>query len=168
MTRRVNLLTGAFHPRPRNIEEITKFNLQIHLVSLQRIILRETYRYDENIAPIKTVRGHLHRIRGRASDFYMEYSIAGLWNAVNNNQRMSSSSKDERKFYYLCPANESMVNRDSGVDARVQAFASTDALLRHAADLEQIAFKMQLVIDSKYRVILNNYPAFWMQARSFI
>jgi hypothetical protein len=90
------------------------------------MLLSEQYNYAENNIPYTKVRRHLHRIRGRASELYMEYSIAGLWNAVNNNLRVTASSTDEGIFYYLRPSCEELVDVESGTSARVQVFASTD------------------------------------------
>jgi hypothetical protein len=95
---------------------------------------------------------------GRASELYMEYSIAGLWNAVNNNQRVTASSTDGARFYYLRPACEASVDAEGETGARVQVFASTETLLRHIYNLDHSMSQMQLVLDSKHRVILNNYP----------
>jgi hypothetical protein len=67
-----------------SIEEITKFNLKIRPATLHRMLSSESYSYAESIIPYTKVRGHLHRIRQRVSELYMEYTIAGLWNAVNN------------------------------------------------------------------------------------
>jgi hypothetical protein len=141
-----------------SIEEITKFNLKIRPATLHRMLLSEPYSYADNIVPYTKVRGHLHRIRGRASELYMEYSIAGLWNAVNNNQRVTASSTDGGRFYYLRPACEALVDVESGAGGRVQVFASTDTLLRCVDELDHTVCKMQLVIDSKHRVLLNDYP----------
>ena len=132
-----------------SIEGITKFNLNIRPSTLHRMLLSEPYSYAESIIPYTKVRGHLHRIRGRASELYMEYSIAGLWNAVSNNQRVTASSTDGARFYYLRPACEALVDVESGTGARVQVFASTDTLLRHIDNLDHSMSKMQLVIDSK-------------------
>jgi hypothetical protein len=87
----------------------------------------------------------------------MQYYITGLWNAVNNNQRVTESSADGARFYFLCRACEALVDVESGTGARVQLFASTDSLLRHIDNLDRLMSKMQLVIDSKHRVLLNNY-----------
>jgi hypothetical protein len=43
-------------------------------------------------------------------------------------------------------------------NARVHVFASTDTLLNVAAKIYQTAAFMQLVIDSKHRVPMKNYP----------
>jgi hypothetical protein len=51
-----------------------------------------------------------------------------------------------------------LVDVESGTGARVQVFASTDTLLRHVDNLDLSMSKMQLGIDSKHRVLLNNYP----------
>jgi MULE transposase domain len=88
----------------------------------------------------------------------MEYSIAWLWNAVKNNQLVTASSTDGGKFYYLRPACEALVDVESGTGARVQVFTSTDTLLRHVDTLDHSMSKMNLVFDSKHRVLLNNYP----------
>jgi hypothetical protein len=113
-----------------SIEEITQFNLKIRPTTLHRMLLSEPYIYADNIVPYTKVRGYLHRIRGRASELYMEYSIAGLRNAVNNNQRVTASSTDGGRFYYLRPACEALVDVENGAGGSVQVFASTDILLR--------------------------------------
>jgi hypothetical protein len=74
--------------------EITKFNLKIRPATQHMMLLSDPYSYADNIVPYTKVRGHLHRIRGRACELYMEYSISGLWNAVNNNQRVTASFTD--------------------------------------------------------------------------
>jgi hypothetical protein len=51
-----------------------------------------------------------------------------------------------------------LVDVESGAGGRVQVFASTDTLLRCVDELDHTVCKMQLVIDSKHRVLLNNYP----------
>jgi hypothetical protein len=43
---------GLSTPVKENIEEITKFKLQIRPVTMQRILLSEPYCYDEYIVPI--------------------------------------------------------------------------------------------------------------------
>jgi hypothetical protein len=40
----------------------------------------------------------------------------------------------------------------------VQVFASTDTILKVAAKIYHTAAVVQLVIDSKHRVLINNYP----------
>jgi hypothetical protein len=61
---------------------------------------------------------------GRVSELYMETSIAGLWNAVNNNQRVATSSTDGGRLYYLRPACEALVDVESRAGGRVQVFAN--------------------------------------------
>jgi hypothetical protein len=50
-----------------------------------------------------------------------------------------------------------LVDVESGTGARVQVFPSTDTLLRHVDILDHSMSKMQLVIDSKLHVLLNDY-----------
>jgi hypothetical protein len=125
--------------------------------TLHRMLLSEQYNYAENITPCTKVRGHLPHIRRRASELYIEYFIAGLWNAVNNNQRVIASSTDVGRFYCSRPACKALVDVESGTGARVQVFASTDTLLRHVDNLDHSMSRMQLVIDSKHHVLLNDY-----------
>jgi MULE transposase domain len=51
-----------------------------------------------------------------------------------------------------------LVDVESETGARVQVFASTDTLLPHVDNLDHFMSKKQLVIDSKRRGLLNNYP----------
>jgi MULE transposase domain len=58
----------------------------------------------------------------------------------------------------MLPARDSLIDVNSGADARVQVIASTDGLLRGVSNLQSTQCSMQLVIDSKHRVLTNNYP----------
>jgi hypothetical protein len=158
MMRQVNVLVVDCRPKSKKYRRNHKFNLKISPATLHRMLLSESYNFAANIIPYAKVRGHLHRIRGRASELYMKYSIAGLWNTVNNKQRVIASSTAGGRLYYLRPACEALVDEESGTGARVQAFASTDTLLRHVDNLDLSISKMQLLIDSKHCVLLNNCP----------
>jgi hypothetical protein len=61
-------------------------------------------------------------------------------------------------------AEISLINTGSE-DARAQVFASTDTLLKVAAKICHKAAVMQLFIDSKHRILVNNYP---VTAMSFL
>jgi MULE transposase domain len=142
----------------KSIDEITKFNLKIRPATLHRMLLVEPYSFEPGMVRLDKIRGYLRRIRNCASETYMEYTIAGLWNAVNSNQPDAETPLDENKYYFLLPARETLINIDSDADARVQVVGSTDGLLRNFVDLQQTQCAMQLVVDSKHRVLLNNYP----------
>jgi hypothetical protein len=71
---------------------------------------------------------------------------------------VTTSSTDGGRFYYLRPACEALVDVESGAGGRVQVLASTDTLPRCINELDHTVCKMQLVIDYKHCVLLNNYP----------
>jgi MULE transposase domain/SWIM zinc finger len=139
-----------------NIMDIAKFNLKIRPRTLHRRLLAPPYSYAGADVPLSKVSSYLHRIRSLANSSYLEYSISGLFNFVSSKQRATSST-DESSFYFTENAESSIINPGSE-DARVQVFASTDTLLKVAAKIYHTAAVMQLVVDSKHRVLMNNYP----------
>ena len=54
-------------------------------------------------------------------------------------------------------AEKSIILLGTG-NPRVQVFVTTETLLRNVATVSHTSGVSQLVIDSKHRVLMNNYP----------
>jgi MULE transposase domain len=139
-----------------SIMDIAKFNLKRRPRTLHRRLLAPPYRYTGADVTLSKVTSYLHRIRSLDNSSYLEYSISGLFNFVSSRQRAASST-DESSFYFTENAESSIINPGSE-DTRVHVFSSTDTLLNMAAKIDHTATVMQLVIDSKHRILMNNYP----------
>jgi hypothetical protein len=130
--------------------------LNIRPRTLHRKIRAPSYSYAGTDVPLSKVSSCLHRIRSLANSSYLEYSISGLFNFVSSKQRATLST-DKDSFYFTENAERSIINPGSE-DARVHVFASTDTPLKAAARINHTAAVMQLIIDSKHRVLMDNYP----------
>jgi hypothetical protein len=130
--------------------------LKIRPQTLHRSLLAPLYGFAGVDVPLSKVSSYLHRIRSWANSSYLVYFISGLFNFVSSRQRATSST-DQRNFYSTENADVLLINTGSE-DARAQVFASTDTVLKVAAKICHTAAIMQLFIDSKHRILMNNYP----------
>jgi MULE transposase domain len=82
--------------------------------------------------------------------------VTGLWNAVNSRQ-FEDGSSDMANYFYTVAADMAIVDVGS-CDARVQIYATTRSLLERIRKISHTSGVMQVVLDSKHRVLMNNYP----------
>ena len=139
-----------------SIREITKFNIKIRSRTLHRSLLMDPYNFSVGDIPINKVASYLHRIRACASSSYMEYSVSGLCGMVEARQRCDSSNNTS-KFFFIEPAEKSI--QFAGYEnSCVQVFITTETLLQNVQRVCNTAGVLQLAMDSKHRVLMNNYP----------
>jgi hypothetical protein len=86
----------------------------------------------------------------------MEYSVSGLCAMIEARQRCDHSSNSS-KFFSIEPAEKSIQFGGSD-NSRVQVFITTDTLLQNVQRVCNTAGVLQLAMDSKHRVLMNNYP----------
>jgi hypothetical protein len=86
----------------------------------------------------------------------MEYSVSGLCAMIEARQRCDHSSNSS-KFFFIEPAEKSIQFGGSD-NSRVQVFITTDTLLQNVQRVCNTAGVLQLAMDSKHRVLMNNYP----------
>jgi MULE transposase domain len=61
------------------------------------------------------------------------------------------------KYFYTTTA-DTAISETGSSDARVQIFATTRSLLENIRKVSHTSGVMQVVLDSKHRVLMNNYP----------
>jgi MULE transposase domain len=86
----------------------------------------------------------------------MEYSVSGLCAMIDARQR-SDYFNNTSKFFFIDPAEKSIQFAGSE-NSRVQVFITTETLLRNVQRVYDTAGVRQLAMDSKHRVLMNNYP----------
>jgi hypothetical protein len=81
------------------------------------------------------------------------------------------SSNNTSNIVFIEPA-EKFIQFAGSENSRVQAFITTEILLNNVQRVCNTAGVLQLAMDSKHSVLMNNYPkqlwVFWMQDISFI
>jgi MULE transposase domain/SWIM zinc finger len=151
-----HFLRGLSNAVKNAIEEVTKYNLSIRPKALQRALITGPFNFSIGSVDISKITSYLHRVRRNSKSSYDEHTVAGLWNAVNSRQFHEDSS-DWSSFFFTITADQAIV--DAGLDgARVQTFATTRSLLENVGKVSASAAAMQAVLDSKHRILMNNYP----------
>jgi MULE transposase domain/SWIM zinc finger len=138
------------------IEEITKFNLRIRPRALQRTLLSQPFNFTSEDVPLAKITSYLHRNRRAVESSYTEHTISGLWNAVNSRQ-FEENLNDWSRYFFTEPSDNAIVGAATG-NAKVRLFATTRLLLQNVENIINTAGVFQIAIDSKYRVLMNNYP----------
>jgi hypothetical protein len=138
------------------IVEITKYNDRIRPQALQRALITVPFKFSMDDVKIEKVTSYLHRLRQTKTSFYIEHSVSGLWNAIGSRQ-FDKDSSEWAQYYFTITPDQAIV--DAGTtDARVQIYATTRSLLENIRQISLSAGAMQVVLDSKHRVLMNNYP----------
>jgi MULE transposase domain len=138
------------------IKEITKFNHRIKPKTLQRALITTPFNFSTSMVNISKISSYLQRIRRASKSSYAEHTVSGLWNAVNSRQSEDGSS-DMANYFYTVAADMAIVDVGSR-DARVQIYATTRSLLERIRKISHTSGAMQVVLDSKHLVLMNNYP----------
>jgi hypothetical protein len=146
-------LSNAVNER---IDEITKFNHRIRPKPLQKALITAPFNFPTDTVEITKVASYLKRVRRAAKPSYFEHTVSGLWNVVNDRQ-FDEASSDWAKYFYNITADTAISEAGSS-DARVQIFATTRSLLENIRKASHTSGVMQVVLDSKHRVLRNNYP----------
>jgi hypothetical protein len=115
-----------------------------------------TYNFSGDDVPISKVASYLHRIRACASSSYMEYSVLGLCAIIEARQRCESSNNTS-KLFFIRPA-EKYIQFAGSENSRVQAYITAEILSQNVQRVCSTAGVLQLAMDSKHRVLMNNYP----------
>jgi hypothetical protein len=82
--------------------------------------------------------------------------VSGLWNAVSSLQ-FDEASSDRAKYFYTITA-ETAISETGSSDARVQICATTRSFLENIRKVSYTSGVMQVVPDSKHRVLMKIYP----------
>jgi MULE transposase domain len=138
------------------IKQITKFNHRIKPKTLQRALITAPFNFSTSMVNISKISSYLQRIRRASKSSYAEHTVSGLWNAVNSRQ-FEDGSSDMANYFYTVAADMAIVDVGSR-DARVQIYATTRSLLEIIRKIYHTSGVMQVVLDSKHRVLMNNYP----------
>ena len=86
----------------------------------------------------------------------MEYIVSGLFGMIEARQCYDSSN-NTRKFFYIELAEKSIQFAGSE-NSRVQVFITTETLLQNVQRVCNTAGVLQLAMNSKHKVLMNNYP----------
>jgi MULE transposase domain len=147
---------GLSNSVKESIDEITKFNHRIRPKALQRALITAPFNYSTSAVDISKVSSYLKRVRRTIRSSYVEHTVAGLWNSVRSRQ-FDETSSDWASYFYTSTADMAVSEAGSS-DARVELFATTRCLLENIRQVSDTAGVMQVVLDSKHRVLMNNYP----------
>jgi hypothetical protein len=93
----------------------------------------------------------------------MEYSFSGLCATIEARQRCESSN-NTRRFSFIEPA-EKYIKFVGSENSHVQAFITTEILLQSVRRVCNTAGVLQMAMDSKQGVLMNNYPVTALDAR---
>jgi hypothetical protein len=89
---------------------------------------------------------------------------------IEARQRCESSNNTSKLF--VIEPDETSIQFAGSENSRVQAFITTEILLQNVQRVCNTAGVLQLAMDSKRRVLMNNYSVtalvFWMQDSSLI
>jgi MULE transposase domain len=138
------------------VVEITKFNNRIRPQALQRALITVPFQFSMSDVKIEKITSYLHRIRQTKTSSYIEHTVSGLWNVISSRQ-FDENSSDWAKYFFTVTPDQVFVDAGTS-DARVQIFATTRSLLDNIRQISRSACGMQVVLDSKHRVLMNNYP----------
>jgi MULE transposase domain len=147
---------GLSHAVKEGIHEITKFNHGMRPKALQRALITAPFNFSTSMVDITKISSYLQRIRRATKSSYAEHTVSGLWSAVNSRQ-FENCSSDWANYFYTVTADMAILGVGSS-DARVQIFATTRSLLERVRKISHTSGVMQVVLDSKHRVLMNNYP----------
>jgi hypothetical protein len=139
-----------------SIDKITKFNYSIRPKALQRALITVPFNFPIDTVEITKVASYLKRVRRATKSSYVEHTVSVFWNAVSSRQ-FDEDSSDWGKYFYIITADSSISETGSS-DARVQIFATTRSLLENIHKFSHTSGVMQVVLDSKHLVLMNNYP----------
>jgi hypothetical protein len=138
------------------VVEITKCNNRIRPQALQRDLITVPFQFSMSDVKIEKITSYIHRIRQTKTSSYVEHIVSGLWNVISSRQFDKHSSDWAKGFFTVTP-DQAFVDAGTS-DARVQNFATTRSLLENSRQISLSVSWMQFVLNSKHRVVMNNYP----------
>lgn len=103
---------------------------------------------------VSKVRTHMRTLKKKRSGNNIEFDIAGVWDIVEKNQYNPESSVHD--MFFLQSADSVFFENLTG--SRMELYLSTPELLRSIQKLNGTASSFQIVLDSKHRMLHNNYP----------